>query len=68
MNNLLATFLLLSLTSPCGCQEIKKYIVYIFHEDWKRNSSKWNTGDYLWIIPYDACCTEINIAQLKPFL
>ena len=41
--------------------------MYIFHEDWKRYSSRWNTGDYLWIIPYDTCCTEINITQLEPF-
>lgn len=58
--------LLLTHTSSCSSQEVKEYIVYIFHEDWKRNSLKWNTGDYLWIIPYDSCCKKVDSARLKP--
>lgn len=56
----------LTLTLSCKSQEIKKYLVYIFHEDWKKNSLKWNTGDYLWIVPYDTCCIKIKNAQLTP--
>lgn len=67
MKYLFTTFFFLTLTSSFRGQEIKKYIVYIFHEDWKRNSLKWNTGDYLWIIPYDGCCNIIDGVQLKPF-
>ena len=31
----------LKITNP-GWEE---HLVYIFHEDWKKNSTKWNTGD-----------------------
>ncbi len=55
-----------SLLLSCWSQEVSKYLVYIFHEDWKRNSLKWNTGDYLWIVPYDTCCTKVNISDIKP--
>ena len=65
MKCLFTTFILLILPSLCRSQE-KNFIVYVFHEDWKKKSLKWNTGDYLWIIPYDPFCTNINIAQLKP--
>ena len=65
MKYLFTAFFLLTFTSPCKSQEMKEYLVYIFHEDWKKNSSKWNTGDYLWIVPYDTCCTKID-TQLKP--
>lgn len=65
MRYLFATFILLIFTSPCKSQEIKEYLVYVFHEDWKKNSLKWNTGDYLWIVPYDTCYTKID-TQLKP--
>ena len=66
MKYLFTTFFLLTLTSSCRGQEIKEYLVYIFHEDWKRNSLKWNTGDFLWIIPYDSSCSKIDNDQLKP--
>ena len=66
MKFLFTTFIFLTLTSSFRGQEIKKYIVYIFHEDWKRNSLKWNIGDYLWIIPYDGSCKKIDGVQLKP--
>ena len=66
MKYLVTTFVLLTLTLSCRIQETKEYLVYIFHEDWKKSSTKWNTGDYLWIVPYDTSCTEIKNAQLKP--
>lgn len=66
MKFLFTTFIFLTLTSSCRSQDIKEYIVYIFHEDWKRNSLKWNIGDYLWIIPYDGSCKKIDGVQLKP--
>ena len=66
MKCLVTTFVLLTLTLSCRSQETKEYLVYIFHEDWKKSSTKWNTGDYLWIVPYDTSCTEIKNAQLKP--
>ncbi len=66
MRYLLTTFIFLALTSSVRSQESKEYLVYIFHEDWKKNSSKWNTGDYIWIVPYDTCRTEIKNSQFKP--
>ena len=66
MKFLFTTFIFLTLTSSCRSQDIKEYLVYIFHEDWKRNSLKWNIGDYLWIIPYDGSCKKIDGIQLKP--
>ncbi len=66
MKYLFTTFFFLTLTLSCRSQEVKEYLVYIFHEDWKRNSSKWNTGDFLWIIPYDNSCSKIDNDQLKP--
>ena len=66
MKFLFTTFIFLTLTSSCRSQDIKEYIVYIFHEDWKRNSLKWNIRDYLWIIPYDGSCKKIDGVQLKP--
>lgn len=65
MKYLFTIIILLTSAFSCKSQE-KKYLVYIFHEDWKKNSLKWNTGDYLWIIPYDSCCTKIDVTQLKP--
>ena len=65
MRYLLTTFILLSLSFSCRGQEMKEYLVYIFHEDWKKDSSKWNTGDYLWIAPYDTNCT-VNDVQFFP--
>lgn len=66
MKLIISTLFLLLFSLSCRCQDNKAYLVYIFHEDWKKNSLKWNTGDYLWILPYDTCCTKINEAQLKP--
>lgn len=66
MKFLITTFFLSLLSLTCRCQDNKAYLVYIFHEDWKKNSLKWNTGDYLWILPYDTCCTKINESQFKP--
>lgn len=66
MKYLFTTIILMILTLSCRSQDVNKYLVYIFHEDWKKNSLKWNTGDYLWILPYDTCCTKININLLKP--
>ena len=66
MKYLIMLFFLLALSTICRGQECKKYIVYIFHEDWKKDSRKWSVGDYIWIIPYDSCCTSINKSQLKP--
>ena len=40
--------------------------MFIFHEDWENKSLKWNTGDYLWIVPYDTCHKKMDEDQLKP--
>lgn len=66
MRFLFTTLIMLTLTSSSRSQNIKEYIVFIFHEDWENKSLKWNTGDYLWIVPYDTCHKKMDDDQLKP--
>lgn len=45
-------------------QDNQKYIVFIFNYRW--TSGGWNTGDFLWAIPYDSCHNPIDNNNIIP--
>lgn len=47
-------------------QNIKHYLVFTFQQQWKSDKLSWNTGDYLWIVPYEACGSTSFVKDAVP--
>lgn len=43
-------------------QEKDRYLVFIFNTECETDQ----TGDYMWIIPFDSCSRRLSIDQMKP--
>ena len=60
---------LLLLCGICFCfgQNKKKYLVFSFCSKYEIEDYAHGTGDNLWVIPYDSCCSE-NLDKFRPLL
>ena len=47
-------------------QNVKHYLVFTFQQQWKSDKLSWNTGDYLWIVPYDSCGSTSFVKDVVP--
>ena len=64
MKRTIISVILLITTSFLYGQEYQKYIVFTLNNRW--TSGGWNTGDFLWAVPYDSCHKPINVKDIIP--
>ena len=64
MKRTIISIILLITTLFLYGQEYQKYMVFTFNNRW--TSGGWNTGDFLWAVPYDSCHKPINVNNIIP--
>ena len=64
MKRTIISVILLVITTFLYGQEYQKYMVFTFNNRW--TSGGWNTGDFLWAVPYDSCYKPINVKDIIP--